>query len=321
MSPMREMNLIVDRLSLRRPAGCAVLSVILGLALSGASPATAQEPDAEVQTNDVVTAEMLTRISEMLQAAGAGESEEMVGPEGSATTNAPPEGNAPAPSGNRFERGARSEGSNLIQGPSQAQSGDRRSRGRRSTKSKSDPSGSFRSGNDYSRGSDRSTGNPTSGTNGSATRLDYAAFRVIVDRNIFDPNRVPHRSAEVRPRPTPRSVDSLTLVGTMAYEKGTFAFFDGSITDYKKALKLTDVIAGYKVTNISPSGVRLSAGTNELELKVGMQLRREEDGPWMLSGQPGSYAAPSAGLLHQHRGCHRHPRHRCRLQRRRQRNN
>jgi hypothetical protein len=125
--------------------------------------------------------------------------------------------------------------------------------------------------------------------------LDYAAFRVIVDRNIFDPNRVPRRSAEVRPRPTPRSVDSLTLVGTMAYEKGTFAFFDGSNTDYKKALKLTDVIAGYKVTNISPTGVRLSAGTNELELKVGMQLRREEDGPWTLSGQPGSYGAPSTG--------------------------
>ena len=86
-------------------------------------------------------------------------------------------------------------------------------------------------------------------------------------------------------RPTPKSFDSLTLVGTMSYEKGTFAFFDGTSSEYKKALKLTDAIAGYKVTNIAPNGVKLASGTNELELSVGAQLRREEDGPWLLASQ------------------------------------
>ena len=95
-------------------------------------------------------------------------------------------------------------------------------------------------------------------------------------------------------RPRPKSVDSLTLVGTMSYEKGTFAFFDGTSSEYKKALKLTDSIAGYKVTNIAPNGVKLASGTNELELSVGAQLRREENGPWRLSGQSGSYAATPA---------------------------
>ena len=37
--------------------------------------------------------------------------------------------------------------------------------------------------------------------------------------------------------------------------------------------------------------MKLAAGTNELELSVGTQLRREEDGPWLLAGQSGSYAA------------------------------
>lgn len=87
-------------------------------------------------------------------------------------------------------------------------------------------------------------------------------------------------------------MDSLTLVGTMSYERGSFAFFDGSSFEYKKALKLTDVIAGYKVAHIASNGVKLAAGTNELELHVGMQLRREEDGPWLLSGQGGSYSVP-----------------------------
>jgi hypothetical protein len=80
----------------------------------------------------------------------------------------------------------------------------------------------------------------------------------------------------------------------MSYEKGTFAFFDGTSADYKKALKLTDSIAGYKVSNIAPNAVKLVSGTNELELSVGAQLRREEDGPWLLSGQSISYAATPA---------------------------
>jgi hypothetical protein len=125
--------------------------------------------------------------------------------------------------------------------------------------------------------------------------LDYATFKVVVDRNIFDPNRTARRPGDRGPHAAPKSVDSLTLVGTMAYEKGSFAFFDGTSSDYKKALKLNDVVAGHKVTNITPNSVKLAAGTNELELKIGMQLRREEDGPWSLSGQSGSYvAAPTS---------------------------
>jgi hypothetical protein len=128
------------------------------------------------------------------------------------------------------------------------------------------------------------------GTNTGPASLDYAAFRIIVERNIFDPNRYPARPAGGPVRP-PARVDSLSLVGTMSYDKGTFAFFDGTSSDYKKALKRTDVIAGYKVTNITSSSVTLAAGTNELKLAVGMQLRREEEGPWRLSGGSGSYAA------------------------------
>jgi len=141
--------------------------------------------------------------------------------------------------------------------------------------------------------SDRTQTNTLAGPTNSPVSLDYAAFKVIADRNIFDPNRFPHRPGVPTIR-KPNRVDSLTLVGIMSYEKGTFAFFDGTSSEYKKALKLTDAIAGYKVTNIAPNGVKLASGTNELELTVGTQLRREEDGPWLLAGQGGSYAATPA---------------------------
>ena len=158
--------------------------------------------------------------------------------------------------------------------------------------SRSNQPGGSGSANDYSRGSDGAQTNALAGTNTGPASLDYAAFKIIVDGNIFDPNRTSRRAPRVRS--APRSFDALTLVGTMSYEKGTFAFFDGTSSEYKKALKLADAIAGYKLTNIAPNSVKLASGTNELELSVGAQLRREEDGPWLLSSQSTSYAATPA---------------------------
>ena len=47
-------------------------------------------------------------------------------------------------------------------------------------------------------------------------------------------------------------IDFFVLVGTMSYEKGFFAFFDGSHSDYKRVLKREETIAGFKVAAIGP---------------------------------------------------------------------
>ena len=285
-------ELIVARGRLWRSAGSTARWTVLGLLLASGLPVAAQEPDEAMQTNDIVAAEVLARISELVRAAESGQPEDVAVPNDLAATNGFPPADAPAQSGNRFERTGRSDNSNRVQSPGRSQADDRRSRGRRSIKSRPDQGTSSPSAADYSRGGDRTPASTAEGTNASLARLDYSAFKIIVDRNIFDPNRLPHRPGERPVRPTPRTVDSLTLVGTMSYERGAFAFFDGSSSEYKKALKLNDLIAGYKVTNIAPNGVALAAGTNELELHVGMQLRREEDGPWLLTSQSES-AAPT----------------------------
>jgi hypothetical protein len=121
---------------------------------------------------------------------------------------------------------------------------------------------------------------------------EYITFRLITERNIFDPNRVPRRGNR-----TPvklKTLESFALVGLMSYEKGTFAFFDGSSSDYRKAVKLADSIAGYKVTNIDGNTIKLASGTNQVELRVGMQLRREEGGGWVASTQSEAYASDSS---------------------------
>ncbi len=129
----------------------------------------------------------------------------------------------------------------------------------------------------------------------SGKQNDYSKFSIITERNIFNPRRL----ARNKPGPTqPASrVDALTLVGTMTYEKGPFAFFEGTSPEYKKVAKLTDTIAGYKVTNIQFSSVKLASPTNEIELGVGMQLRREDGGAWQVASAPeplSAYASTSA---------------------------
>jgi hypothetical protein len=305
MSPMRVMKLmvgewIVESWRLWRATGFAVLWAILGLGLMGGLPVAAQEPDALTETNDVMAVEVLARVSELIQSADPAQLEEMAALRDLIPTNSLLQFNGAAPGDSgpdkvvRPDSSGHSEHTNRFQSSNRSQNDDRRSRSRRSSRSRSDQAGGSNSARDYGRSSDLLQTNAPVGDSSGPAKPDYSAFKVIVDRNIFDPNRFPRRAGESIVRRPPKTVDSLTLVGTMSYDKGTFAFFDGTSAEYKKALKLTDAIAGYKLTNIAPDRVRLASGTNELELHVGMQLRREEEGPWLLASQSTTYAAPPA---------------------------
>jgi len=130
----------------------------------------------------------------------------------------------------------------------------------------------------------------------AASRFDYSFFRIINDRNIFNSRR----SARYVPRErtsrsvTPRTTDSFALVGTMSYdEKGPLAFFDGSSSEYRKVLKPNETIAGFTVAEIASSHVKLASPTNQLELRVGMQLRHDGDGTWQVT-ERSETAAPAS---------------------------
>jgi hypothetical protein len=120
---------------------------------------------------------------------------------------------------------------------------------------------------------------------------DYPAFSgFVTDRNIFDPNRVPHTVYTPRLRTrithtrTASSAPAFSLVGTMSYQKGYFAFFSGNDDELKRVLPVSGKIAGYTVTRIA-QGRALLETTNpaeKLELKVGDVLR-QENGKWALS--------------------------------------
>ncbi|MEO6246005.1 MAG: hypothetical protein ABIQ12_11290 [Opitutaceae bacterium] len=108
----------------------------------------------------------------------------------------------------------------------------------------------------------------------------FDGFRAIADRNIFNPNRTGRRersTEEIAPR-----LDQITLVGTMESDRGLRAFFDGSSSAYRKALRAGDSIESFKVTQVSPTGVELEREGQPVSMRVGQQLRRPEGGEWKL---------------------------------------
>jgi hypothetical protein len=110
----------------------------------------------------------------------------------------------------------------------------------------------------------------------------FDAFKPISERNIFNTTRTRRRAGGTDEN-VPR-VDTITLYGTFIYDKGPFAFFTGSGSEYQQVLAAGKSIAGYTVVEVTGTGVSLSSGPNIFELRVGMQLRRVEGGPWRVAG-------------------------------------
>ncbi len=122
-------------------------------------------------------------------------------------------------------------------------------------------------------------------SNGIPGETDYGSFsRFITQRNIFDPNRYPHET-HVSHRTRSHQINSspaFTLVGTMSYGKGTFAFFSGNGEDFKKILPVSGTIASYDVTAITMTGATLlGADKKTVHLNIGDQMRQENNG-WQL---------------------------------------
>jgi hypothetical protein len=140
---------------------------------------------------------------------------------------------------------------------------------------------------------------PTPSQPSTAGPRDYASFKLIAERNIFNANRSRRSGRASSEERKPNRVDTVTLVGMLTYEKGPYAFFDGSSSDYRKVLGPGKTIAGYTIEEITGTGVKLNSGTNTVELQVGSQMRREEGGEWHVVGgsraQASTAGATSSG--------------------------
>jgi len=85
----------------------------------------------------------------------------------------------------------------------------------------------------------------------------------------------------------------VTLVGTMSYDKGLFAFFDSNNQDMKKIIGAGDEIGIYTVKDITKNLVTLAGkDKKEFTMKVGEQMR-QESGVWQVSEAVDSGSSPA----------------------------
>lgn len=125
---------------------------------------------------------------------------------------------------------------------------------------------------------------------------DFSAFQLIAARNIFNPDRSgPQSERSPREERPPARVESFALAGTMAYEKGRFAFFDGSDSEFRKVLKAGDTIAGFTIQEVRPNEVVLVRNESTVEVKVNSEMRREDEGEWHPAERTEIAASSSGG--------------------------
>ncbi len=101
---------------------------------------------------------------------------------------------------------------------------------------------------------------------------DYRSFQVIADRNILEAEK-----------PKPPRIDVISLSGTIISPRGEIAFFDSSASDFRKAVRMGDQIAGYTLREVQQTQIALEGKKESIQLKVGEQLRREDDGDWRVT--------------------------------------
>ena len=126
----------------------------------------------------------------------------------------------------------------------------------------------------------------SSTTNAPSLGKDFTAFKIIYERNIFNPNRRSNSSGPPREETRPVKVETITLTGTMQADGDLYAFFDGSESRYKTALKQKQTIANLTLVEIKHDRVKFTGASNSWEVPMLMQLRREDNGEWKLRESP-----------------------------------
>lgn len=129
----------------------------------------------------------------------------------------------------------------------------------------------------------------------AAQPVTIDSFRLITERNIFNPNRIGRTVRNSEPAAPVQKVDTISLVGTMESEQGLRAFFDSSNAALPKAARAGDSVGEFAVQKISSDGVVLVRDGKEIPLRVTQQLRRPEGGEWTVTGIVAS-AAPARAV-------------------------
>lgn len=112
----------------------------------------------------------------------------------------------------------------------------------------------------------------------------FDVFRIVAERNIFNPNRVGLTRAAPEARP-PR-IDEIALVGTVEFGGQRVALFESAEAAFRKSVREGETIGDFTVAKVGAAGIELAREGRTLPLRVAEQLRRPEGGEWSVVAAP-----------------------------------
>jgi hypothetical protein len=112
----------------------------------------------------------------------------------------------------------------------------------------------------------------------------FDSFRLIGDRNIFDPNRRNRSARSASNEPAAPTGDTIAFVGTMDYDQGVYAFFDSSDARFRQVLPAGGKLAEFVVKHVGARSVDLTRDGKVTTLQITQQLHRPDGGEWTVTG-------------------------------------
>jgi len=142
-------------------------------------------------------------------------------------------------------------------------------------------------------------------TRDRTSAVSFEPFRIVVERNIFDPNRRADRRgqdsdeepglAEAGEAGDATAVseanffesEQVALVGTLIDGATAVAFFESTNAEYDTVAEPGGAIAGFRIAEIRTEYVRLAKDGESVDLPVGSSMNSQEEGGWKVtSGSP-----------------------------------
>ena len=117
----------------------------------------------------------------------------------------------------------------------------------------------------------------------SSSPPDFSEFRIILERNIFDPGRTPGYGNAARSRERPPETERLYLKGVLIQKGAALAFFEGTKAAYNAIRTTGESIGEFKISHIHTERIIIEGEGRRIEIPVGSGLMKEEGREWELS--------------------------------------
>lgn len=121
-------------------------------------------------------------------------------------------------------------------------------------------------------------------------------FKILIERNIFDPNRRPNYMPPP-PSATPPEQPKIALAGVFLDPSETVAIFEGTRPEYNVAIHQGGILMGYRLSKIHPDKVQLTMDGTKLEMPVAAKLVLNTRNVWELTTDTTpllGYSSPSS---------------------------